>query len=74
MDLPVVGGFFGLLLILSLVPIGLAIWALVDLARKDMDGTTKVLWVLVILFFPIIGSIASLIINRAPASTTSRGF
>ena len=56
----------GLILLLSLIPIALAIVALVDIAKKPLDPTMKIVWVLVILFFPLIGSIASLIVNRAP--------
>lgn len=56
----------GLIFLLSLIPIALAIVALVDIAKKPLDPTMKIVWVLVILFFPLIGSIASLIVNRPP--------
>lgn len=56
----------GLLFLLSLIPIALSIIALIDIAKKPLDPTMKIIWVLVILFFPLIGSIASLIVNRTP--------
>ena len=51
-------------LVFAIIPIGLALWALVDLAGKTMDSTTKILWALLIVFFPFVGSIASLIVNN----------
>ena len=62
-----VGGMLLLWALFFALEIGLVIYALVDLARTPMDTAMKLLWVLVIVFFPILGSIASLIINhRSP--------
>ena len=63
------GGMFLLWLLLSVLEIGLVIYAIVDLARKPMDPAMKIVWLLVILVFPILGSIAWLIFNRTPAAT-----
>jgi hypothetical protein len=57
--------------VLALIPIALAIWALVDLASKPLDTTTKIVWALVIVVFPVIGSIASLIINGGRSRTVA---
>jgi hypothetical protein len=62
----ILGAFMGLGILFAIIPIALAIWALVDLAGKPMDGVMKVVWAAAIIFFPFIGSIASLIINRQP--------
>jgi hypothetical protein len=56
-------GFFGVLFFVIL-PIVLAVWAIVDLAGKPMDPVMKILWAVVIIAFPVIGSIAWLLINR----------
>ena len=69
------GTFFGLSFataaVLALIPLALAIWALVDLAAKPMDSTTKIVWAVVIVLFPFIGSIASLIINNGRTRTVA---
>ena len=65
----ILGGFFGLWFLIFIAEIALVIYALVDIARRPMDPAMKIIWVVVILVFPIIGSIASLIINRATIST-----
>jgi hypothetical protein len=64
--------FGGMMLIWALfviIEVGLVIYALVDLMRRSLDPAMKLVWVLVILVFPILGSIASLIVNRS--GTTS---
>jgi hypothetical protein len=56
-------GLVGMLFFVAL-PLALAVWAIVDLANQPMDPVMKLLWVVLILVFPIVGPIASLIINR----------
>ena len=49
------------------VPLAMAIYAMVDCVQTDEDqvkGLPKVVWVFVILLFPIVGSIAWLIAGR----------
>lgn len=41
-------------LLLTLIPF---IIALVDILRNEFEGNNKIIWVLVILFLPLIGSI-----------------
>ncbi len=60
-----VGASFLLSVIVGLVAIALVIYALVDLFREPMDNGMRLIWVLVILFFPIIGSIVYLIAGSA---------
>ncbi len=35
----------------------LPVVALVDIVKKDFNGSDKIMWVLIVLFLPIIGSI-----------------
>jgi hypothetical protein len=56
-------GFLGVLFFVVL-PLVLAVWAIVDVANKPMEPLMKVLWVVVIIAFPVIGALASLVINR----------
>ncbi len=43
----------------------LVIYCLVDIVRSDFkDSTTKLIWVLIVLFAPFLGSVAYLIIGR----------
>ncbi len=54
----------GLSLVLSLASLVLWIAALVDILRKPSSGSTKIIWVLVILFLPCLGSILYFAIGR----------
>jgi len=53
------GGFIVAVLIpLLLIQVGLIVWALVDLAKRErVKGGSKVVWVLVILLLEFIGPI-----------------
>lgn len=56
----------GLLLIqlfFALFMLGLPIISLIDLARKKLSGTPLAIWVLVICFVPVLGSLAYWIIK-----------
>ncbi len=50
-----VGGLFGLILL------ALAIWAIVATVQSDAGTMAKVLWILLVLIFPVIGFIIWLI-------------
>ncbi len=63
----IVGGMVALWVLFLVAEIVLVIWALTSVARSNLDGVMKLVWVAVILFFPILGSIAALIFNRAPS-------
>ncbi|GAA3867877.1 PLDc N-terminal domain-containing protein [Saccharothrix violaceirubra] len=61
--MPYLGGTFGLLML------GLWLFCVVDVITTD-DGDTrhlpKVAWLLIVLFFPLVGSIAWLVAGRPP--------
>jgi hypothetical protein len=46
-----VGGLLGLIWLI------LVIWAIVKVAKSPAGGLAKVLWILVLLFFPLVGLI-----------------
>lgn len=54
---------FGVLLLLLLIPLGLACfafwaWMLIHAIRNDhVEGTTRVLWVALVWFLPLLGSV-----------------
>ncbi|UCS94184.1 PLDc N-terminal domain-containing protein [Echinicola marina] len=56
-------GIFGFLF--TIVPLVLFIWALVDVIQaRFASSDTKIIWVIVIILVPFIGSILYLIIGR----------
>lgn len=62
-----IDGIAGILMILFfiLIPGILWIWALIDIIRSEFaDSTNKVIWVLVIIFLPVIGALLYLLIGR----------
>jgi hypothetical protein len=70
----VVGGFFDKGFLHSLIVLALAfLWgfALYDLATRDLSGTKKVAWLLIIIFIPVIGVIIYLVARPEPAYSGS---
>ena len=57
--------------ILGLVYTVLFIWALVDLITSGRRGTDMILWLLIILVLPVLGSILYLILARRGKGLTS---
>lgn len=53
-----------ILFIIVMLPTILWIWALVDCVKRDFRGNDKVIWVLIIILLPFIGSILYLIVGR----------
>lgn len=53
-----------LLLLLILIPTILWIWALVDCLKSEFTASNKIIWVIVIIFFPVVGPILYFIIGR----------
>lgn len=49
MDVNIGGGLIGLLIL------GLSIWAIINIVQSSASAGAKVLWVLFILFLPVIG-------------------
>ncbi|UBM60531.1 PLD nuclease N-terminal domain-containing protein [Marinilongibacter aquaticus] len=53
------------LMISMLVPLALFIWALIDLVKAEFRQTSsKLVWFLVVLLIPFVGSILYLVIGR----------
>ena len=73
------GWLFGLggmlavfVLLLILASIALIVWAIVDLiGNPRIEGTLKIVWALVILFMPFLGSLIYLIIGRSASESAS---
>ncbi len=62
-------GFIGpqeiiILLFISLFLFILPIIALVDIVRSEFEGNNKIVWVLIVIFFNIIGSILYFLIGK----------
>ncbi|WP_215224225.1 PLDc N-terminal domain-containing protein [Echinicola shivajiensis] len=56
-------GIFGFLF--TIVPLVLFIWALVDVIQaRFASSDTKIIWIIVIILVPFIGSILYLVIGR----------
>jgi len=66
----IVVGFFGLLIwligaVLSLAGFAFWLWMLIHaITNKGLEGAEKIVWVLVIIFLPFIGSIIYFFIGR----------
>jgi hypothetical protein len=62
--------------LLVVVLVGLVVYTLIDVARSEPDerfGLSKALWILLILFFPVIGSIAWLVARQRARSGGAGG-
>jgi hypothetical protein len=52
-------------LILSLLALGLWIYAILDIVRGSLQGSgNKILWLLIVIFFPIVGALLYLVIGK----------
>jgi hypothetical protein len=59
------GAWIAVLLAVLAIQVGLLIWAVVDLVKRDrVRGGSKVVWALVILFVNIIGPLLYLVWGR----------
>ena len=52
-----VGGLLGLIWLI------IVIWAIVKVAKSSAGGISKLLWILVLLFFPVIGLLIWLLLG-----------
>jgi hypothetical protein len=52
--------------LLGLLILGLDIVAIVDALKSSMDADKKALWIILIIFLPVIGMILYLLIGRKP--------
>ncbi|MDF3077803.1 MAG: PLDc protein [Sphingobacteriaceae bacterium] len=54
-----------ILLITGLVPLAFVVVCLIDIVRSDFkDSTTKLLWVLIVILAPVLGSLIYLLIGK----------
>ncbi len=65
----VLAGIFGgmgflMILVIALLIFLLPLIALIDIIRNDFDGDNKLLWVLIVIFLPFIGSILYFLIGK----------
>ena len=58
------GGEFLFIFIILFIPI-LIISALVDILRNEFKGNNKIVWILVVLFLPLLGSLLYFGIGRS---------
>ena len=55
-----------LLSVFMVLPGILWLWAIIDLVKRDFsDSATKIIWALVIIFIPFVGSILYLAVGRS---------
>jgi hypothetical protein len=57
------GGEFLLFFIFLLLPV-LVIWTLIDILKSEFSGNNKIVWILVVMFLPFLGSLLYLGIGR----------
>lgn len=56
---------FALLLPLALIEVGLMVWAVVDLVKREhVRGGNKLIWAIVVVFISIIGPLLYLVWGR----------
>lgn len=54
-----------LILTFGVVPFGLMLYCLIDIVKSNFkDGTNKLVWVLIVLFAPVIGGLLYLLFGR----------
>jgi hypothetical protein len=57
---------FLLLFVFIVLPAVLWLWAIIDLVRREFsDSATKIIWALVIIFIPFVGSVLYLAVRRS---------
>lgn len=62
---------FVLLIMFYLIPFIIVLWALVDILRNEFDPQqNKIIWVLVVVLLPVMGSILYFFIGRSQKRST----
>ncbi|GHA74729.1 PLDc N-terminal domain-containing protein [Pontibacter akesuensis] len=60
------GGLGGVEFLILLIPLALWLWALIDVLRSDFkSGTDKLVWVVAIIFVPLLGALLYLLFGRS---------
>ncbi|MDI6850076.1 MAG: PLD nuclease N-terminal domain-containing protein [Candidatus Saccharicenans sp.] len=57
-------GILELIVLLVLVSIPLFLIALIDVLKHEFPGNDRLIWILVIIFFPLLGPILYLVIGK----------
>jgi len=63
-------GYSGIAGVLALL---LTIWALVGILQSGADGTTKLIWVLVVILLPIVGFVLWYLMGPGSKALPGRG-
>lgn len=57
--------FIVVIIILGIVALGLWVYAIADIVRGTFSGSSsKMLWLIVVIFFPIVGALLYLLVGR----------
>jgi heme/copper-type cytochrome/quinol oxidase subunit 2 len=63
--IPAIGPIMLLVFPIALIQIGLMVWALIDIAKRQyVKGNNKIVWILVVVLINIIGPIVYFLIGR----------
>ena len=60
-----------MIMVLSTIVLLLPLIALIDIVRSEFKGNDKLVWILVVLFFNIIGSVLYFLIGRQQKTNTN---
>ena len=60
-------GFIGLLI--GIIAVSLAIWALIDVIRSSMNMNQRTLWIIIVFIFPIVGPLIYFLKGKTSART-----
>jgi hypothetical protein len=72
----ILGGFLSVMLVvwvLGILATAFWIWMLVDALMNETDSTEKIVWVLVIVFLPVIGSLIYFFARRSQRTAPAAG-
>ena len=58
-----------IILFFIFLPLMLIISALVDILKSEFTGNNKIVWVLVVMFLPLLGSVLYFVIGRNQKNT-----
>jgi len=54
-----------IVLVFVLLPVVLLLWALIDILRSNFkDSVTKLIWIVVVVFVPVVGAILYLVLRK----------
>ena len=72
-----IGGGLGIvqiviILTFIILPLVLLLWALIDILRSDFkDSVTKLIWIIVVIFVPLVGAILYLVMRKGQKAGNS---